>query len=70
MSRPNVGTISFDMSSNNTQNWLNFGPTNVGWLLGEMSGPFDRSFKLSVLLKGTLSRRFPCFGLIFAKIFT
>ena len=29
-------------SSDNTKKWPTFGPTNVWWMLGEMSGPFDR----------------------------
>ena len=31
--------------SDNTQNWPTFGPKNVGWMLCEMSGPFDRDFR-------------------------
>ena len=36
--------------SDNTQNLPTFGPTNVGWMSGEMSEPFDRG--LTVLEHG------------------
>ena len=31
-----------------TQNLPTFSPTNVGWMSGEMSGPFDRGLIVAV----------------------